>query len=125
MTAQRGQCGAAVHQRVRQSLGVSDIRRDRHWPNQTVFVLESRRSETNAAPNVGGRFQGEMLGLEAEVKDTRFPDGWAFFNFGRAAALTPLPRRDGRRRHRVRRVSTRSTLLSSGRSCSSIRRCSK
>lgn len=57
------------------------------WPNQTVFVLESRRSETNAAPNVGGRFQGEMLGLEAEVKDTRFPDGWAFFNFGRAPTL--------------------------------------
>src|SRR4029434_10939498 len=45
------------------------------WPNQTVFVLESRRSETIAAPNVGGRFQGEMLGLEAEVKDSRFPDG--------------------------------------------------
>jgi Cytochrome P460 len=58
------------------------------WPNQTVFVLESRRSETNAAPNVGGRFQGEMLGLEAEVKDSRFPEGWAFFNFGRAPALT-------------------------------------
>jgi len=60
------------------------------WPNQTVFVLESRRSETNAAPNVGGRFQGEMLGLEAEVKDSRFPDGWAFFNFGRAAALNSV-----------------------------------
>jgi cytochrome P460 len=58
------------------------------WPNQTVFVLESRRSETNAPPNVGGRFQGEMLGLEAEVKDARFPDGWAFFNFGRAPALS-------------------------------------
>ena len=58
------------------------------WPNETVFVLESRRSETNAAPNVGGRFQGEMLGLEAEVKDARFPDGWAFFNFGQAPALT-------------------------------------
>jgi cytochrome P460 len=58
------------------------------WPNQTVFVLELRRSETNAAPNVGGRFQGEMLGLEAEVKDSRFPDGWAFFNFGRAPALS-------------------------------------
>jgi hypothetical protein len=57
------------------------------WPNQTVFVLESRRSETNAAPNVGGRFQGEMLGLEAEVKDSRFSDGWAFFNFGRAPGL--------------------------------------
>jgi hypothetical protein len=58
------------------------------WPNETVFVLESRRSETNAAPNVGGRFQGEMLGLEAEVKDARFPDGWAFFNFGQVPALT-------------------------------------
>jgi cytochrome P460 len=58
------------------------------WPNQTVFVLEGRRSETNAAPNVGGRFQGEMIGLEAEVKDSRFPDGWAFFNFGQAPALT-------------------------------------
>lgn len=57
------------------------------WPNQTVFVLEGRRSETNAAPNVGGRFQGEMLALEAEVKDSKFPDGWAFFNFGRAPAL--------------------------------------
>lgn len=57
------------------------------WPNQTVFVLEARRSETNAAPNVGGRFQGEMLALEAEVKDSKFPDGWAFFNFGRAPAL--------------------------------------
>ena len=57
------------------------------WPNQTVFVLEGRRSETNAAPNVGGRFQGEMIGLEAEVKDSRFPDGWAFFNFGQAPAL--------------------------------------
>src|SRR4029453_9039420 len=58
------------------------------WPNQTVFVLESRRSETNAAPNVGGRFQGEMLGLEAEGKDSRFPNGGAFLNFGRAPALT-------------------------------------
>lgn len=58
------------------------------WPNQTVFVLESRRSDTNAAPNVGGRFQTELLGLEAEVKDARFPDGWAFFNFGQASALS-------------------------------------
>jgi hypothetical protein len=57
------------------------------WPSPTVFVLEGRRSETNAAPNVGGRFQGEMLALEAEVKDSRFSDGWAFFNFGRASAL--------------------------------------
>jgi len=57
------------------------------WPNETVFVLEFRRSQTNAAPNVGGRFQGELTGIEAEVKDARFSDGWAFYNFGQAAAL--------------------------------------
>jgi hypothetical protein len=57
------------------------------WPNGTIFVLESRRSETNAAPNVGGRFQGDLLGVEAEVKDTRFSDGWGFFSFGEARSL--------------------------------------
>lgn len=57
------------------------------WPNETVFVLEFRRSRTNAPPNVNGRFQGELAGIEAEVKDARFSDGWAFYNFGQAAAL--------------------------------------
>jgi cytochrome P460 len=57
------------------------------WPNETVFVLEFRRSQTNAAPNLNGRFQGELTGIEAEVKDMRFPDGWAFYNFGQANAL--------------------------------------
>ena len=57
------------------------------WPNETVFVLEFRRSQTNAAPNLAGRFQGELTGLEAQVKDARFPDGWGFFLFGQAAAL--------------------------------------
>jgi cytochrome c553 len=57
------------------------------WPNETVFVLEIRRSETNAAPNVSGRFQGQLIAIEAEVKDARFPDGWAFYAFGQANAL--------------------------------------
>jgi hypothetical protein len=60
------------------------------WPNGTVFVLEIRRSATEAAPNNGGRFQAELSVLEAEVKDARFPDGWAFFNFGRGTALTDV-----------------------------------
>ena len=57
------------------------------WPNESIFVLEFRRSETDAVPNNGGRFQGDLTGIEAEVKDSRFPDGWAFFNFGRGPAL--------------------------------------
>lgn len=57
------------------------------WANGTIFILEVRRSETDAAPNAAGRFQGALLALEAEVKDSRFPDGWAFFEFGRAPAL--------------------------------------
>ena len=60
------------------------------WPNGTVFVLEFRRSQTEAAPNKGGRFQGDLSRLEAEVKDSRFSDGWAFFNFGRGTDLTEV-----------------------------------
>jgi hypothetical protein len=54
------------------------------WPDNTVFVLESRTSETVASINKGGRFQTNLRSLEVEVKDTkRFgPDGWAFFLFG-------------------------------------------
>lgn len=62
------------------------------WPDGTLFVLEIRRSKTGAPPNKGGRYQGELAGLEAEVKDSRFPDGWAFFNFGGVpdAVVKPL-----------------------------------
>ena len=60
------------------------------WLNGTVFILELRRSQTDATPNKGGRFQTDLLVLEAEVKDSRFPDGWAFFTFGRGTALTDV-----------------------------------
>jgi hypothetical protein len=51
------------------------------WPDQSVFILEFRASGTEAPPNTTGRFQTRLVGLEAEVKDARFPDGWAFYNF--------------------------------------------
>ena len=57
------------------------------WPDGTVLVLESRLSETDSAVSQGGRFQARLRGIEAEVKDSRFPDGWAFYNFGQADAL--------------------------------------
>ena len=57
------------------------------WPDKTTFVLEFRASTSEGSINKGGRFQSQLVGLEAEVKDSRFPDGWAFFNFGRGNAL--------------------------------------
>jgi hypothetical protein len=65
------------------------------WPDKTTFVLEFRASTSEGSINKAGRFQSQLVGLEAEVKDSKFPDGWAFFNFGRGDALQdsaePLP----------------------------------
>jgi hypothetical protein len=65
------------------------------WPNGTIFILEGRNSSSEGSINKGGRFQTALAGIEAEVKDSRFPDGWAYFNFGSAArglrdAVEPL-----------------------------------
>jgi hypothetical protein len=64
------------------------------WPDKSVFVLEFRASATEAPPNTTGRFQTRLVGVEAEVKDARFPDGWAFFNFRGADTAAPLAGQD-------------------------------
>lgn len=52
------------------------------WPDKTVFVLEVRSSVSKGSINKGGHFQGELHGVEIEVKDeARFPGKWAFFGF--------------------------------------------
>ena len=65
------------------------------WPNGTMFILEIRRSATDNTLVKGGRYQSDLAALEAEVKDSRFSDGWGFFNWGSARALKdvtePLP----------------------------------
>ena len=72
------------------------------WPDKSVFILEFRASGTEAPPNTTGRFQTRLVGVEAEVKDARFPDGWAFYNFRlkpEATAIAdsaPLAGRQGR-----------------------------
>jgi hypothetical protein len=55
------------------------------WPDKTVFVLEFRQSTAAASVNKDGKFQAALAGIEAEVKDSRFPDGWAFYAFDRTA----------------------------------------
>ena len=67
------------------------------WPDKTMFLLEIRRGEENVSINNGGRTQGEMVALEAAVKDeTRFPDtAWKYFDLGGGptakSTAAPLP----------------------------------
>ncbi len=51
------------------------------WPDKTVYVLEFRGVGTEAVQNRQGKFQTNIVGFEANVKDSRFPDGWAYFGF--------------------------------------------
>jgi hypothetical protein len=60
------------------------------WPNGTVFVLEARRGESEGSINKAGQFQAAFAGLEAHVKDSQFPGGWAFFAGVPGAAWPPL-----------------------------------
>ena len=60
------------------------------WPDGTVFVLEFRGSTSEASINRSGRFATGLVFLEAEVKDSRFPDGWAFYAFGPANNLAEV-----------------------------------
>ena len=60
------------------------------WPDKTIFVLEFRNSASEASINQAGRFQTDIRRLEAEVKDSQFPGGWGFFNFGTDETAEPL-----------------------------------
>jgi len=63
------------------------------WPEKTMFVLEVRRSESKVSINNGGRVQGDLLAIEANVKDSsRFPaTTWAFFDFSDTFQAKPIP----------------------------------
>jgi Cytochrome P460 len=67
------------------------------WPDKTMFILEIRSADENVSINNGGRTQGELLAIEAAVKDQqRFSNGgWGYFSFdgpqGLADTAAPLP----------------------------------
>jgi hypothetical protein len=67
------------------------------WPDKTMLVLEVRKAEVNVSINNGGRTQGEVVSIEAAVKDrARYPGaGWAYFSFdgekGLEDAVKPFP----------------------------------
>jgi hypothetical protein len=65
------------------------------WPDRTILVLEVRRSATAASPLTAGQYPTDLAGLEAHVKDSRLPGGWAFFNWGPVRSMKdsvgPIP----------------------------------
>jgi len=63
------------------------------WPDKTMFVLELRSSSSEGSILRQGRFQGDVVAIEVEVKDeSRFPGKWGFYEFGRGAtSAQPLP----------------------------------
>jgi len=63
------------------------------WPNKTMFVLEIRSSQSHGSINKDGHFQGDLVTIEAEVKDeSRFAEKWGFFPFrGNEQTAKPAP----------------------------------
>jgi hypothetical protein len=51
------------------------------WPDKTTFVVEERMEETKGSIVKSGHYQSDLMGIGVEVKDSRFPDKWAYFNF--------------------------------------------
>jgi hypothetical protein len=63
------------------------------WPEATMFVLEIRTAEETGSIVTRGRYQTELVGVEAAVKDTaRFGgSGWAYFDFAHDAEGPTAP----------------------------------
>jgi hypothetical protein len=57
------------------------FRRTGHWPDQSMFAMESRGATTHGSINKHGKYQTEdLMGVEFHVRDeARFKGGWAFF----------------------------------------------
>jgi hypothetical protein len=71
------------------------------WPEQTMFVLEIRTAEETGSIVNRGRFQTELVAIEAAVKDTqRYDAEWGYFAFdtdahGPTAPAAKLPFESG------------------------------
>jgi hypothetical protein len=52
-----------------------------HWPDKTIFAMESRGAASHGSINRNGQYQTtELMGVEFHVRDeARFKGGWAFF----------------------------------------------
>ena len=56
------------------------------WPDKTVLVLEKRASSSKSSAEQVDHYEGDVLEISVEVKDTaRFADKWAYFSFDSSA----------------------------------------
>ena len=62
------------------------------FPEGTILAMEVLTPGSQSSINRHGQFEDRFVGVEAAVKDSsRFPEGWAYFNFirrGQPAAPT-------------------------------------
>jgi hypothetical protein len=62
------------------------------FPERTILAMEVLMPGAQSSINRQGQFEDRPVGVEAAVKDSsRFPEGWAYFNFirpGQSAAPT-------------------------------------
>jgi hypothetical protein len=59
------------------------------WPDQTILILEIRAAVSNASINKAGRTQGDLVAIEANVKQG---GKWQFYGFGKAGtSAKPIP----------------------------------
>jgi hypothetical protein len=62
------------------------------WPDKTMLILEIRRAAEKGSINNAGRYQTEILAVEAAIKDEhRFSQKWAYFSFGQTGKGTMFP----------------------------------
>jgi Cytochrome P460 len=63
------------------------------WSEQSMFVIDERDAASRSSINQTGRYQTDLMGLVAEVKDSaRNPDKWAYYVFntdGKTAEAMP------------------------------------
>jgi hypothetical protein len=59
------------------------------WPDKTVLLLEIRTSGSHAS-NKDGRFQTDLVGFEAHVKDAS-KGGWQFYPIKKDAEVSGKP----------------------------------
>lgn len=65
-----------------------DYVRTGKFPEKTVLVLALYPPNEKVSPAKGGYFEGDLDGIAAAVKDhDRFPEGWAYFDFGETPNL--------------------------------------